>query len=78
MAWYKYGELLAQRTDVDWFDTVWHPGSAAPYSGIYRCEGCAASAVSTKDNPLPTQNHHQHTAAQGPILWRLVAASTYA
>lgn len=59
------------------YNSLFAPGTEAPYSGVYRCEGCGASAVSTKDHPLPPQNHHQHHATQGDIRWRLVVRTTH-
>lgn len=67
---YKYPQWLTQSTDVK-FDQVHEPGSATPYSGVYRCEGCGKEATSVHSHPLPPQNHHQHEPAQGRILWRL-------
>jgi hypothetical protein len=54
------------------FDTLHTPGQATPHSGIYRCEGCGAAVASNTGNPLPPQNHHQHSSAQGAIRWRLI------
>ena len=53
------------------FDGLHRPGAPTPYSGIYRCEGCGQEATSVYPHPLPPQNHHQHTPAQGAIRWRL-------
>lgn len=75
MALYKYANFLTLNQDAA-FDQVLHPAHLAPHSGIYRCEGCGISVVSTRGNHLPPQNHHQHTFAQGAIRWRLVVAST--
>jgi hypothetical protein len=58
------------------FEPVYHPGTAAPYSGIYRCMTCGHEAVSTLGHPLPPQ-HLAHSHAQ-PILWRLIAAARHA
>lgn len=70
MAYYKYGNLLHQ--DNGWeFDLVHHPGAVTPQSGIYRCEVCGGSAVSTAGHTLPPQGHHVHPAGQ-PITWKLV------
>ncbi len=71
MALYKYANLLA-RTEHAEFDKVYPAGSTTAWSGIYRCDGCAREAVHTVDIHLPPQNHHQHTAQQGAIRWRLV------
>ncbi|MCI0152436.1 protein L [Paraburkholderia sediminicola] len=74
MANFKYQEFLTKSNNSA-FDTISEPGHTAPHSGIYRCEGCGENAVSTRGHTLPPQNHHQHTAAQGQIRWRLIAAT---
>lgn len=76
MAFYKAQQYLSHNSDAT-FDVLYHPAQHTPYSGIYRCEGCGVEAVSTKGHPLPPQNHHQHTALQGPIRWRLIVMSTH-
>jgi hypothetical protein len=76
MAHYKYPQFLQQEDDR-LYDTLYEPGDNAPVSGVYRCEGCGKSVTSIKDRPLPPQNHHQHTAAQGRVRWRLVVRSHY-
>jgi hypothetical protein len=73
MAIYKYPQYLEQNNHAA-FDQVHHPGSATPYSGIYRCEGCGVNEVSTHGHPLPPQNHHQHNPAS-PIRWQLIVAT---
>ncbi|WP_234744926.1 hypothetical protein [Burkholderia sp. WTPI3] len=77
MAFYKYGQYLSQEQTAD-FDQIHHPGTPTPYSGIYRCEGCGQSIVSTKQHPLPAQNHHQHTFVQGAIRWRMIVRTHFA
>lgn len=74
MANYKYQQFLSH-SNHQAFDTITEPGQATPHSGIYRCEGCGENVVSTHSHPLPPQNHHQHTPAQGRIRWRLIAAT---
>ncbi|MDP9582526.1 UNVERIFIED_ORG: hypothetical protein J2791_001808 [Burkholderia contaminans] len=74
MAYFKHQQFLDYSNHVA-FDQIHDPGVAAPHSGIYRCEGCGENAVSTYGHPLPPQNHHQHTVAQGRIRWRLIAAT---
>jgi hypothetical protein len=74
MAIYRYMQFLEQSPNQV-FDQLYTPGTATPHSGIYRCEGCGKNEVSTHAHPLPPQNHHQHTAAQGAIRWRLVVAT---
>lgn len=71
MAYYKYPQFLTQ-ANLAGFDNIHNPGAAAPWSGIYRCEGCGKEAVSTAGHPLPPQNHHQHTYSQGAIRWRCI------
>ena len=71
MALYKHATFLGQ-SQHEVFDQVRHPGTATPYSGIYRCENCGREITSEAQNPLPPQSHHQHAPGQGEILWRLV------
>lgn len=71
MALYKYPNYLRQTQDAE-FDTIHKPGHQTPFSGIYRCMGCHREVVSEENKPLPPQNHHAHTVAQGSIRWRLV------
>ena len=70
MALYKYPQNLSQTSD-EAFDKVYTPGSSTPHSGIYRCEGCGDEIAANQGNPLPPQNHHQHSVYQGNIRWRL-------
>ena len=70
MAVYKYPAYI-QKSDDAVFDGEHTPGSKTPLSGIYRCLGCGREDVSTEHHPMPPQNHHQHTPAQGAIRWRL-------
>jgi len=72
MALYKHSSFFTHSTNSG-FDTISAPGTATPYSGIYRCAGCGRELVSEESKPFPPQNHHQHTIAQGTIRWRLVA-----
>ncbi len=71
MTYYKYIHYLT-KVDMDVFDTTYKPGDNTPHSGIYRCEGCGSAIASNLGNPLPPQNHHQHTLSQGDIRWRLI------
>ena len=71
MAFYKYAKYLSLSDDVK-FDTLHNPGADTPHSGLYRCEGCGREIAANSGNPLPPQNHHQHTASQGHIRWRLI------
>ncbi len=74
MGLYKYAGYLSQ-SDHQAFDVVHPPGSITPDSGIYRCEGCGDEVASNKGNPLPPQNHHQHSTSQGRIRWKLIVFS---
>jgi hypothetical protein len=71
MALFKYPQVLEKSVDQV-FDILYAPGTLAPLSGIYRCQECGKEETSIKGYPLPPQNHHQHSIAQGPIRWRLV------
>jgi hypothetical protein len=77
MALYKHKDYLKYSPDAS-FD-VWHnPGVATPHSGIYRCQGCGEEITSNAGNPLPSQDHKQHTPAQGDIRWRLIVSAVRA
>ena len=71
MATYKYANYLVKNEHAA-FDAIHKPGEQAPHSGIYRCEGCGSEVASNQGQPLPTQNHNQHSANQGAIRWRLI------
>ncbi len=73
MAEYKYGNLLTHANKAA-YDQLYHPATTTPYSGIYRCQNCGREDTSVAGYPLPPQNHHIHTPAQGPILWQLLVA----
>lgn len=70
MAIYSNPAFLKSSTDAA-FSNTHSPGISAPYSGIYRCDGCGSEVASNQGQPLPPQNHHQHSYAQGLIRWRL-------
>jgi len=74
MAIFKYAQYLEQSSHAA-YDQIHLPGGPTPYSGIYRCEGCGINDVSTQGHPLPPQNHHQHSAAQKAIRWRLIVST---
>ncbi|HZP63582.1 MAG TPA: hypothetical protein VFB28_09230 [Terriglobales bacterium] len=76
MAEYKYPQFLTQANKAA-YDQVHHPATITPYSGIYRCTKCGHEVTSVSGYPLPPQNHHQHTAAQGEILWQLIVAHNW-
>lgn len=71
MALYKYDKFLTQDSTAE-FDAIHKPGESVPHSGIYRCEGCGKEATCNMGDPLPPQNHHQHTTSQGDIRWRMI------
>lgn len=70
MALYKYATYLTQ-SDSSAFDNELKPGETCPNSGIYRCTGCGDEIASNKNNPMPPQNHHQHSN-NSPIRWKLL------
>lgn len=72
MAIYKHETFFTKSNDAT-FDKSHPPGSIAAHSGIYRCEGCGREDACNMRQPLPPQNHHQHTVAQGAIRWRPIA-----
>lgn len=72
MANYKYARYLIESQET-LYDQIHSPGAQTAFAGIYRCEGCGREVVSEHAKPLPPQNHHQHTVAQGNIRWRLIA-----
>lgn len=72
-ALYKDMKYLSQSNHTA-FDAIMQPGTAALYPGIYRCEGCGKNIAIAATHTLPAQNHHQHTASQGSIRWRLVVS----
>ena len=74
MALYKdFHRLMISNNPA--FDAVHDPGAATPHAGIYRCEGCGYEVASSEGNPLPPQNHHQHSPGQSAIRWRLVVCA---
>jgi hypothetical protein len=54
-----------------WWTTTYKAGDTVPVSGIYLCLGCNKEITSNEHDPFPPQNHHQHTAAQGSVRWKL-------
>ena len=71
MAQYKHGQYLHQNNHQE-FDNAYEPGTIAANSGIYRCTNCGDENACNKGNPLPPQNHRQHSPANGPIRWKLL------
>lgn len=75
MALYKYAHYLENLPDAR-FDPAHPPGAAAPYCGIYKCQGCGREAARKRGDPLPPEDDHQHSLEQGAVLWRLIVAAT--
>lgn len=71
MALYQNGNELTHTTDAR-FDAVHTPGTRAPYSGIYVCTNCRDEAACNHGDPLPPQNHRQHSTSKGVIRWQLL------
>jgi hypothetical protein len=74
MALYKYSQYLGQ-SQHEAFDAIYSPGHRITDSGIYRCEGCGDEIAANKGDPLPPQNHHQHSTVQGSIRWKMIVFS---
>jgi hypothetical protein len=70
MALYKYAQYITKSEDKA-FDVEYAPGAVPPHSGVYRCGGCGKEIVAEHERQFPPQNHHQHSAAQGAIRWRM-------
>jgi hypothetical protein len=75
MAQYKYPQILTQNQHQA-FDQLHGPGQVVPFSGIYRCAGCAKEIAANQRDPFPPQNHHQHNQTQGTIRWQLIIATS--
>lgn len=75
MALYVDAKLVKQVKDQQAFQTVWKPGETPLHAGIYRCVGCGDEIASNKGVKLPTQNHRQHSPAQGDVRWKLLVAT---
>jgi hypothetical protein len=75
VATYQDGQFLHHLVHTA-FDAVYHPGTPTPHSGIYRCIVCGAEIASNASNPLPPQNHHQHSD-KSPIRWKLLVYAVY-
>ncbi len=54
------------------FDDLHDPAAMAPYSGIYRFEGCGLEILTYARKSLPDDTHHPHAQKSIPILWRLL------
>ncbi len=73
MAFYKHSNFLTPNQHAE-FDVLHPPGYRPENSGVYRCRGCGKEVTTEKGNPLPPQNHHQHSNYT-PIQWQLVVAT---
>lgn len=71
MALYRYLTDL-QLSTIEEFDKTYSPGDRVGWSGIYRCVVCGREVVHTNEEPLPLQDHPEHTPTQGMIQWRLI------
>jgi len=73
MAWYTKESSLAlsDGSGAHW-KTVYGPANKVPVSGIYKCPGCKKEITSNEGDLFPPQNHHQHTATQGTVRWKLI------
>ena len=76
MALYKDSGFLSQDFGSA-FDAnnASHPGTLAPYAGIYRCTGCGHEIAIARGHVMPPQGHHSHGLLAGPILWQLIVAA---
>ncbi|AMG36259.1 MULTISPECIES: hypothetical protein [Achromobacter] len=74
MAYYQNANELTAITHAA-FGQTFGPANPVPHSGIYKCRGCHAEIAANQGDPLPPQNRHQHTAAQGQIRWQLIVAT---
>jgi len=73
MAWYVDGIVVVKGdAALSHWSLVHKPGDKVPLSGIYRCTVCKKEVTSNKDDPFPTQNHHQHAPQLGDIGWKMI------
>lgn len=70
MATYQDAAKLTRITH-EAFDKLHKPGETTPFSGIYVCTNCGDEIAANKGNPLPPQNHKQHTST-AEIRWKLL------
>jgi hypothetical protein len=71
MALYKHQDYLTHSND-NAFDNTHNPGAVVPFSGIYKCMNCHKEVASNQGQPLPPQNHSQHSPVYGAIVWKLI------
>ena len=74
MTWYlDLNNLqMTSKPTNEWWTHVYHPGTKVPVSGIYKCTGCKKEVTCNKNDPFPTQNHHQHPDTSVKIEWELI------
>lgn len=62
------------------FDKIHQPGEIAPFSGIYRCEGCGVELAVEDKQRLPSHrtcvNHHPE-GRKGDVSWRLIVYANH-
>ncbi|PZQ36299.1 MAG: protein L [Pseudomonas putida] len=72
MSWYTNNSALTRADHPsDTWNQTFGPGQIVPASGIYRCVGCRKEITSNHGDPFPPQNHHQHSAQQGAVRWKM-------
>lgn len=70
MAWFKYDRFLKRfGGNGTAYDDIHVPGTATPYSGIYRCTACDVEIVSEYGKPFPPT--HAKAAASHLIRWQM-------
>lgn len=76
MAWFANDKVVlkvgAAAAAAPRWNLVHKPGETVPLSGIYCCTACKKEVTSNKDDPFPTQNHHQHDPRLGDIGWKMI------
>lgn len=72
MSWYTNESALTRADNPsETWSKSYGPGEKVPASGIYRCVGCRKEVTSNHGDPFPPQNHHQHSAQQGALCWKM-------
>jgi hypothetical protein len=77
MASYKHDEFLKKSCGAA-HDELHLAGSAAPYVGVYGCDGCGNDVVAPLGSSLPNADHHRHLNKEGTIRWRLIVFANHA
>ena len=70
MALYKYASNVTQ-ADHDAFDILHRPGSRAPDTGLYCCQGCGDEIAVRYGDLFPPSDQHGHADGR-PVEWRLL------